>query len=147
MLARQRRVMPSQQGYPDISVEQDNGVARSTTSRPDTLNATVEGVAVGINTTIILHCDRVVVSSTSRFRVQFANPGVGPKGASSVRLPLLIRPNHAREVLRTGRFFIADKARSWVLINQITDHDCTNEGAMEQSTTVQMRYSADEVIL
>ncbi|WP_419175324.1 enoyl-CoA hydratase/isomerase family protein [Desulfosediminicola sp.] len=139
--------MPQQQGYTDISVEHENRVARSTISRPDTLNTTVEGVTVEIDTTSLFHCDRAVVSSTSRFRVQFANPGVGPAGASSVRPPLLTRHNHAREVLRTGRFFTADEARSWVLINQITDHDCTNEGAMKQSGTVQIRHSADEVIL
>ncbi len=139
--------MPQQQGYTDIIREHENGVARSTISRPDTLNTTVEGVTVWIIPTSLFHCDRVVASSTSSYRVQFANPGVGPAGASNVRPPLLIRPNHAREVLRICRCFTADEARSWVLINQITDHDCTNEGAMKQSTTVQIRHSADEVIL
>ena len=95
------------------------------------LIAAVEGVAVGIGTTILLHCDMVVASSSSRFRVPFANLGVCPEGASSVLLPLAIGQKRAHEVLLTGRFFSAEEALSWGLINQVTDPGRTREAAEE----------------
>ncbi|WP_419174308.1 enoyl-CoA hydratase/isomerase family protein [Desulfosediminicola sp.] len=93
------------------------------------LIAAVEGVAVGIGTTILLHCDMVVASSSSRFRVPFANLGVCPEGASSSLLPLVIGQKRAREVLLTGRFFSAEEALSWGLINQVTEPGGTGEAA------------------
>ncbi len=83
--------------------------------------AIVEGVAVGIGTTILLHCDIVIASSKTKFRVPFVNLGVGPEGCSSVLLPRAIGQKMAREVLLTGRFFSADEALSWGLINRVTD--------------------------
>lgn len=82
--------------------------------------AAVEGVAVGIGTTILLHCDMVFASDTTRFRLPFANLGVCPEGASSVLLPNAIGQKAAREVLLTGRFFSATEALQWGLINSVT---------------------------
>lgn len=83
------------------------------------LLAVVDGVAVGIGTTILLHCDLVVASQGTKFRVPFANLGVGPEGASSVLLPHIIGQKKAREVLLTGRFFSAEEALEWGLINRL----------------------------
>lgn len=85
------------------------------------LVAVVEGVAVGIGTTILLHCDIVIASSKTKFRVPFVNLGVGPEGGSSALLPRAIGQKMAREVLLTGRFFSADEALSWGLINRVSD--------------------------
>ncbi|SDP74158.1 enoyl-CoA hydratase/isomerase family protein [Desulforhopalus singaporensis] len=93
--------------------------------------AAVEGVAVGIGTTILLHCDIVVASRTTKFRVPFANLGVGPEGASSVLLPHVIGQKMAREVLFTGRFFSAGEALSWGLINQISNPEKAVDVAQE----------------
>jgi enoyl-CoA hydratase/carnithine racemase len=91
--------------------------------------AIVEGVAVGIGTTILLHCDIVIASSKTKFRVPFVNLGVGPEGCSSVLLPRAIGQKMAREVLLTGRFFSADEALSWGLINRVADPGRTAEVA------------------
>jgi len=93
--------------------------------------AVVEGVAVGIGTTILLHCDIVVASGKTKFRVPFVNLGVGPEGSSSVLLPLAIGQKMAREVLLTGRFFSADEALAWGLINKVTPPGETAESAEE----------------
>ena len=85
------------------------------------LVAVVEGVAVGIGTTILLHCDIVIASSKTKFRVPFVNLGVGPEGCSSVLLPRAIGQKMAREVLLTGRFFSAEEAFAWGLINRIAE--------------------------
>lgn len=81
----------------------------------------VEGVAVGIGTTILLHCDLVVAARETKFRLPFANLGVCPEGGSSQLLPDAIGQKNARELLLTGRFFTADEALTWGLINRVVE--------------------------
>ena len=95
------------------------------------LIACVDGVAVGIGTTILLHCDIVIASSKAKFRVPFANLGVGPEGASSALLPRAIGQKMANEVLLTGRFFSAAEAYGWGLINRIAEPGETAKAAEE----------------
>jgi enoyl-CoA hydratase/carnithine racemase len=95
------------------------------------LLAVVEGVAVGIGTTILLHCDIVIASSETKFRLPFVNLGVAPEGSSSVLLPRAIGQKMAREVLFTGRFFSADEAFSWGLINRVAEPGKAAEIAKE----------------
>ncbi len=85
------------------------------------LLAAVEGVAVGIGTTLLLHCDIVTASSAVRFRLPFVNLGVCPEGGSSVLLPRAIGEKMAREILLTGRFFSADEALRWGMINAVVE--------------------------
>lgn len=91
----------------------------------------VEGVAVGIGTTILLHCDIVVASSKTKFRLPFVNLGVAPEGGASRLLPLAIGQKMAREVLYTGRFFSAAEALAWGLINRVSDPGKAAEVAEE----------------
>ncbi|WP_136808233.1 enoyl-CoA hydratase/isomerase family protein [Desulfosediminicola flagellatus] len=100
------------------------------------LIAAVEGVAVGIGTTILLHCDIVVASGKTKFRLPFANLGVCPEGGSSVFLPGAIGQKMAREVLFTGRFFSADEAYSWGLINRVAEPGKAVEVAEEYITPI-----------
>lgn len=107
------------------------GIFNAVAQLKKVLVAVVEGVAVGIGTTILLHCDIVIASSKTKFRVPFANLGVGPEGGSSVLLPMAIGQKMAREVLLTGRFFSADEALSWGLINRVSDPGRAAEVAEE----------------
>jgi len=93
------------------------------------LIAAVEGVAVGIGTTVLLHCDIVTASKKSKFRVPFANLGVCPEGASSVLLPQAIGQKAARDVLLTGRFFSAAEAHQWGLVNSLAEPGGAYEAA------------------
>lgn len=102
-------------------VECVSGIFKTAARLNKVLVAAVEGVAVGIGTTILLHCDLAVASAKAKFRLPFANLGVGPEGASSVLMPLAIGQKRAREVLLTGRFFSAEEAQSWGLINQVAE--------------------------
>lgn len=83
--------------------------------------AAVEGVAVGIGTTLLLHCDIVVASSKAKFRVPFVNLGVAPEGGSSVLMPETFGQKAARDILLTGRFFSAEEAHSWGLVSAVAD--------------------------
>lgn len=93
--------------------------------------AVVDGVVVGIGTTILLHCDLVIASQDARFRLPFVNLGVGPEGGSSVLLPRLAGQKMAREVLLTGRFFSAAEAQEWGLINRVAEAEKMLEVAEE----------------
>jgi enoyl-CoA hydratase/carnithine racemase len=53
------------------------GIFNTVAKLKKVLVAVVEGVAVGIGTTILLHCDMVIASSKAKFRVPFANLGGG----------------------------------------------------------------------
>src|SRR5688500_12428464 len=54
------------------------------------LVAAVDGLAVGIGTTMLLHCDHVVASPASRFSTPFTQLGLVPEGGSSWLAPLLL---------------------------------------------------------
>jgi enoyl-CoA hydratase/carnithine racemase len=81
--------------------------------------AAVEGVAVGVGTTLLLHCDLVYVGEAARFALPFANLGLTPEAASSLLLPL--RTGHARaaEILLLGEPFSAQVALELGLANAV----------------------------
>ncbi|WP_457575880.1 enoyl-CoA hydratase/isomerase family protein [Desulfomarina sp.] len=100
------------------------------------LIAAVEGVAVGIGTTLLLHCDLAVASTDTRFRLPFANLGVCPEGGSSALLPESAGIKAANELLLTGRFFSADEALKYGLINAITQKGDSLAKAMEYARSI-----------
>lgn len=74
------------------------------------LLAAVNGVAVGIGMTMLLHCDLVVLADDARLRAPFAALGVSPEGASSVLLPAAVGWQQAARILLTGDWVDADEA-------------------------------------
>jgi len=83
------------------------------------LVARVEGVAVGIGTTLLLHCDYVVASERAVFSMPFVNLGLSPEGASSVLLPRLAGMTLASELLLFGEPFDAATALRAGLVNRV----------------------------
>jgi enoyl-CoA hydratase/carnithine racemase len=83
------------------------------------LVAGVDGVAVGIGTTLLLHCDYVAASERAVFSMPFVNLGLSPEGASSVLLPRLAGMALASELLMFGEPFDAATALRAGLVNQV----------------------------
>lgn len=79
----------------------------------------VDGVAVGIGTTLLLHCDYVVASERAVFSMPFINLGLSPEGASSVLLPRVAGLALASELLMFGDPFDAPTALRAGIINQV----------------------------
>src|SRR5258705_8621397 len=92
-----------------------HALARS--ERP--LVAAVQGLAVGVGTTMLLHCDHVVASSDARFSTPFVNLGLVPEAASSLLAPRLMGHRRAFELLVMGRPLSAEEAKAAGLINQV----------------------------
>jgi enoyl-CoA hydratase/carnithine racemase len=81
--------------------------------------AAVDGLAVGIGTTMLLHCDHVVASDTSRFSTPFVQLGLVPEAASSLVAPRLMGHRNAFSLLIMGRAMDAKTAREAGLVNAV----------------------------
>ncbi|HKY86099.1 MAG TPA: enoyl-CoA hydratase-related protein, partial [Pseudorhodoplanes sp.] len=65
--------------------------------------AAVQGVAVGIGTTMLLHCDYAVCGTDAKFSTPFAQLGLMPEAASSLLMPRLMGHRHAFALLIMGQ--------------------------------------------
>jgi enoyl-CoA hydratase/carnithine racemase len=88
---------------------------------PKPLLAAVDGLAIGIGTTMLLHCDYVVAASGATFATPFTKLGLIPEAASSLLGPM--RMGHARafSLLVMGRSIAAEEAKAVGLVNAIVD--------------------------
>jgi len=85
------------------------------------LLAGVDGLCVGIGTTLLLHCDYVVASTRSVLRAPFVDLGLVPEAASSLLAPRLMGMARAFELLCLGGSFDAGRAAQCGLVNELTE--------------------------
>jgi len=81
--------------------------------------AAVHGVAVGVGTTMLAHCDLVYAAEGAKFSMPFVNLGLCPENASSFLLPAILGYQRAAELLMFGEPFDAVKAREIGLVNAV----------------------------
>jgi len=111
-------------------------VALATASKP--VIAAVNGPAVGIGTTMLLHCDLAYAGENTRFQMPFVNLGLCPEGGSSLLLPQWLGRVRASELLLLGRPFDAKEADRLGLINGI----CTPTETEQQARKACARICA-----
>ncbi|MGH8433332.1 MAG: enoyl-CoA hydratase-related protein [Pseudomonas sp.] len=79
--------------------------------------AAVAGAAVGIGTTLLLHCDLVYVSRDATLKMPFVSLGLCPEFGSSLILPQMLGHAKAAELLLLGESFTGEQAAAWGIAN------------------------------
>ncbi|HET7871944.1 MAG TPA: enoyl-CoA hydratase-related protein, partial [Terriglobales bacterium] len=86
--------------------------------------AAVNGLAIGIGVTLLLHCDLVYAAASARFQLPFVNLGLCPEAGSSFILPLLAGYQRAAQLLFFGEPFAANEAHDLGFVNAVLpDHE------------------------
>lgn len=95
------------------------------------LVAAVQGNAVGVGTTMLMHCDHVVASTEAKFTTPFVSLGLVPEAASSLIAPRLLGHARAFSMLVMGKPLNADEAKAAGLINIVAPPDAVEAEAVK----------------
>jgi len=86
---------------------------------PKPLIPAVHGNAVGIGTTMLMHCDLVYATSDAKLSMPFVSLGLVPEAGSSLLFPRLVGHAIASEIFLTGRNFSGTEAHQMRLVNEV----------------------------
>ena len=98
--------------------------------------AAVDGAAVGIGTTLLLHCDLVYATPSARFAVPFAPLGLVPEAASSRLLVELVGHRRAMAMFLLGEALDADAALDAGLVNELVAPDALDARALDAARRI-----------
>ena len=104
---------------------------RTVSTFPKGVVAGVSGLAIGIGTTMLLHCDLVVADPATRFSLPFINLGLVPEAASSLLLTRMLGHVRASELLLLGEMFDAPTAERYGIVNRISESGAADADAMQ----------------
>jgi enoyl-CoA hydratase/carnithine racemase len=103
---------------------------------PKPIVAAVNGVAVGLGTTMLPYCDLVLVSTQARFRLPFASLGVVPEAGSTFNLPVVMGWQVAAHSFFTAEWFDADHAVACGLALRKCEPDALMDEAIDIARTI-----------
>jgi enoyl-CoA hydratase len=118
---------------------------------PKPLVGAVSGWVLGGGLELALCCDFLVASETARFGQPEVQIGVMPGAGGTQRLPRIIGPSRALEVILTGRRLTADEALAWGLVNYVApveaylDHALALAEKVAQGPPVAVRLAKEAV--
>jgi len=104
--------------------------------------AAVQGPAVGIGVTMLLHCDLVYAGESARFHMPFVNLGLCPEAASSFLLPRLMGHQRAAELILLAEPFSAQVAYEYGLVNQVLADEAVIDRAASIAQTLAQKPPA-----
>jgi enoyl-CoA hydratase/carnithine racemase len=119
-------------GLEPVTVDFLHALARN--QKP--LVAAVDGIAVGIGTTLLLHCDHVVAAAGTTFSTPFTKLGLIPEAASSLLAPMRIGHARAFALLVMGRPLSAEEAKAAGLVNSVVDAALVEETALRAAREI-----------
>lgn len=100
---------------------------------PKPVIAAVNGLAIGVGVTLLLHCDLVYAGDKARFQMPFVNIGIVPEYASTYLMPRIMGHARAMEMVLFGEPFTATHARECGLVNEVLAVDQVEARAMERA--------------
>lgn len=100
------------------------------------LVAGVDGGAIGIGTTMILHCDYALASERAVFATPFVDLALVPEAGSSLLAPNLMGNRLAFEMLVMGERFPAERAAAVGLVNRVVPSASLAEEALEVAARI-----------
>ncbi|MCA9525080.1 MAG: enoyl-CoA hydratase/isomerase family protein, partial [Myxococcales bacterium] len=100
------------------------------------LIAAVNGVAVGVGVTMLLHCDLVYVAAGSQLKMPFTKLALCPELVSSYLLPRMIGMPRAMEMLLLGDAISAERAVEWGLANEVLAAEAVLPRALERARQI-----------
>lgn len=108
------------------------GIARA--EKP--IVAGVDGVAVGVGTTMQFHCDVTIASPRALFRTPFVDLGIVPEAGSSLLAPRAIGQQNAFALLALGEAFSAERALAAGLVGAIVPEDELEAAAIDKANAI-----------
>jgi len=106
------------------------GLARATVP----LLAGVDGDAVGVGTTTLLHCDMTLVTARARLRLPFVSLGIVPEAGSTLLLPRIMGHARAAELIMLGDAFDGARAVDLGIANHVVEPDALEEKTLALAT-------------
>ncbi|WP_337266271.1 crotonase/enoyl-CoA hydratase family protein [Oryzifoliimicrobium ureilyticus] len=91
----------------------------------------VDGLAIGIGTTLHLHCDLTIASSRSRFQTPFVDLALVPEAASSLIAPRVMGNQRAFALLALGEAFSAEEAKDAAIVWKVVEPDEVEREALD----------------
>ena len=107
--------------------------------------AAVDGVAVGIGTTMLLHFDQVFATRNARFSLPFINLALVPEAGSSMLLVEACGYRKAAELLMLGEPFTAQQALEYGIVSQLCEPDELMGRALEAAHKLAAQCIGDGV--
>lgn len=92
---------------------------RAISSSTRILIAAVQGRAIGVGTTMLLHCDFVLAEEGAELRMPFTDLALVPEAASSLLVPKLVGHQRAAALLMLGEALPARQAQEWGMVNRV----------------------------
>lgn len=93
--------------------------------------ASVNGSAVGVGTTMLLHCDIVVAGDDAVFQMPFVQLGLVPEAGSSLLLPMMLGQARAARLLMLGETINAQAAYEFGIVSRVCETHLTLTASMD----------------